>query len=125
MRSYRELPGVTEIVLEESYVLGVKAEPGELIFDVEFVLTQNHPAYSPPPPSERECFRRGSLRLIGIKRLVWDDQGAPPATDASGEIDFGHIDSFEWEDGHYLLAGDWGRIDATAQEVEVRLEPVP
>jgi hypothetical protein len=120
-RSYEELNGLAEIVLEESYVLGVAAQPGELTFEVDFALTQEHPAYAPPPPSETECFRRGTLRFVGVERLVWEGQGAPPAIDASGESDFGHIDSFEWEDGRYVINGDWGRIEATAGAVEVGL----
>lgn len=118
-RSYTELPGLAEIVLEESYVLRVVVRPGEVTFEIEFALTTEHPAYSPPPPSETECFRRGSLRLVGIERLLWDGQGLPPAIDASGERDYGHIDSFEWGDGNYLLYGDFGRIDATGRQVEV------
>jgi hypothetical protein len=121
MRPYVELPGLSEIVLEESYVLDVRAAPGELIFDVDFVLARDHPAYAPPPPSQVECFRRGSLRFTGLERLVWDDQGKPPAIDASGERDFGHIDSFEWEGGRYFLSGDFGRIDAEAKGVDVVL----
>jgi hypothetical protein len=92
VRPYAELPELTDIVLEESYVLGVTALPGQVTFDVEFVLTPDHPSYVPPPPSENECFRRGTLRLFGVRRLTWDDQGRPPATDATGERDFGHVD---------------------------------
>ena len=76
----------------------MSGKPGELTFDVEFVLTKAHPAYAPPPPSERECFRRGTLRVVSVERLLWEGQGVRPAVDASGELDFGHIDSFEWKD---------------------------
>ena len=48
----------------------MSAQPGELTFDVEFVLTKAHPAYAPAPPSERECFRRGTLRLVSVERLA-------------------------------------------------------
>jgi hypothetical protein len=121
MRPYVELAGLQEIVLEESYVLGVVAGPGELSFDLDFVLTRSHPAYAPPAAGERECFKRGTLSFRQVARLVWEDQGAPPAVDASGERDYGHIDSFEWEDGHYVLAGDFGRIEARADGIEVAL----
>ena len=98
VRRYTGLPGLAEIVLEESYVFGITAEPGSVTFDIDFVLTPSHSDYVAPPPSEVECFRRGTMRLSGVQRLTWDRQGAPPATDATGERDFGHIDSFEWED---------------------------
>jgi len=60
--------------------------------------------------------------LSGVQRLSWDEQGAPPATDAKGEEDFGHIDSFEWEKGRFVLQGDWGRIDADAVEIQTALQ---
>jgi hypothetical protein len=121
MQSYTELPGLAEIVLEESYVLGIRIEPGTVSFDMDFVLSSHHPRYTPPPPDERDSFRRGTLRLLGVRRLRWDGQGAPPALDASGEIDFGHIDSFEWEDDTFVLEGDWGRLEANASEVAASL----
>ena len=119
MASYVELPGLEEIVLEESYVLGLHAEPGELTFEVDFVLTRRHPAYVEPAASEVECFRRGALRFRGVERLLWAKQGAVPARDAAGEIDFGHIDTFEWENRDYALGGDWGEIEVRAAGVEV------
>jgi hypothetical protein len=124
VRPYTELPDLAEIVLEESYVLGITAEPGTVTFDIDFVLTRDHSEYVEPSPSERECFRRGSMRLSGVRRLTWDAQGAPPATDATGEQDFGHIDSFEWEDGKFLLHGDWGRLEAEADKIETTLRRV-
>jgi hypothetical protein len=123
VRAYAELPELADIVLEESYVLGVTALPGQVTFDMEFVLTPDHPSHVPPPPSESECFRRGTLRLFGVRRLTWDDQGRPPATDATGERDFGHVDSFEWDHQRYVLSGDWGRIDAEVEGAEITLAP--
>jgi hypothetical protein len=43
----------------------------------------------------------------------------PPATDAEGDIDFGHIDSFEWGRGKLALEGDWGDMTILADEVQV------
>ena len=44
-----------------------------------------------------------------------------PAVDASGELDFGRIDSFEWEEGRYVLTGDRESIEASAGAVELTL----
>ena len=121
MRPYTDLRELAEIVLEESYVLGIKAEPGTMTLDMDFVLTPNHPSYSPPPSSEWACFRRGTLRLVGVRRLTWTDQGQPPALDASGERDWGHVDTFEWDEGRFVLAGDFGSLEAEAEKVEAAL----
>jgi hypothetical protein len=122
VRSYVDLPGLEEIVLEESYVLGVHAEPALLLFRMDFALTPRHPRYVPPPSGEVECFRRGTLRFSGVERLVWGGQGRPPARDATGEIDFGHIDSFTWGAEGFALAGDWGEIELRAATVEAAVE---
>jgi hypothetical protein len=121
MRPYTDLRDLGEIVLEESYVLGLKAEPGEITLEMDFVLTPKHPAYVTPPPSESECFRRGTLRFARVRRLTWVGQGAPPAVDASGEQDYGHVDSFEWEEAQFVICGDWGRLDVEADGVHVSL----
>jgi hypothetical protein len=121
MRGYTDLPGLAEVVLEESFVLGIEARPGVVVFEIDFVLTPRHPDYAPPSSSERECFRPGTLRFVDVRRLVWDEQGRRPATDASGEIDYGHIDSFEWDDGRFVLEGDWGRADVAADRVEATI----
>jgi hypothetical protein len=123
VRSYTELPGLANIVLEESYVLDVRATPGELFVDVDFVLTADHPGYVAPPPSEVECYRRGSIRFRGVESLRWEGQGRPPARDASGERDYGSIDSLGWERDHYELSGDFGEIGLRAGSVEVALAP--
>jgi hypothetical protein len=121
VRPYTDLDGFEAVVLEESYVFGIKAIPGAVTFKVEFALTPEHPAYAPPRSGETECFRTGRVRFINVERLVWEDQGAPPATDASGEIDYGHIDSFTWDGMTFKLEGDWGRMELTAAGVEVEV----
>lgn len=119
MKAYTDLPGFEALVLEESYVLGIQAVPGSVTFEVDLVLTPQHTQYAPPPLTERECFRKGSVRFGGVQRLVWDRQGNPPATDATGEIDYGHINSLEWQEGTFRLEGDWGRMELSATHAEV------
>ena len=122
MRPYEQLEGLSQLVLEESYVLDVEARPGVVRFVVDFVLTDQHPDYRPPPPDETYCFRRGELVFSGVRDVAWSGQGTPPAHDASSEIDYGSIDSLRWEPSRYELEGDWGRMEITAAGVHVRLE---
>jgi hypothetical protein len=90
-------------------------------FEMDFALTARHPDYAAPPRSESECFRGGALRLLGVRKLSWEEQGQTPAVDASGEEDWGHIDSFEWEDGRFVLVGDFGSLEADAEKAEAAL----
>ena len=119
MKQYIELPGFEHVYLEESYVLAVVVTPASVVFEMEIVLTAKHPEYSAPGPESFECYRVGRLEFGGVSYLEWSEQGSPPATDASGEIDYGHIDSFMWDSGQYELEGDWGVMKVTAATVMV------
>jgi len=50
---------------------------------------------------------------VSVERLLWEGKEWRPAVDASGELDFGRIDSFEWEEARYVLTGDRGSIEAS------------
>lgn len=119
MKPYTSIPGFTELILEESFVLGISALPTRVTIDVEFALTPDHPAYVPPPPDENEAYRRGQILFSGVRRPVWADQGVRPATDATGEIDYGHIDDLRWDGEIFELEGDWGRMTLEARSVQV------
>jgi hypothetical protein len=121
MRPYTALTGLAEVYLEDSYVLGIEARPGELRFLLDLVLTPSHTAYRPAAPGEQHCYRRAQLVFTGVTRLVWTDQGAPPARDACGELDYGNVDVYEWDDAGHRLTGDWGRIEVVAEAVSVDL----
>ncbi|MHB8060036.1 MAG: hypothetical protein ACYDHO_04305 [Gaiellaceae bacterium] len=122
LKPYIELEDFSSYYLEDSWVLGVEAHPGSLEFRLDLVLTPEHAAYAAPRPGEVYCYRHGRLRFLDVKRLIWDDQGAPPAIDASGELDYGNIDSFEWEDGRFILEGGWGKVEIQAGTVQIELE---
>jgi hypothetical protein len=55
------------------------------------------------------------LEFGGVTGLEWVEQGSPPARDASGEVDYGHIDSMRWDRRDFELDGDWGRMRLCAE----------
>jgi hypothetical protein len=89
---------------------------------MEFALTPRDSDYVAPPPSEFACFNAGRLRFTRVKRLLWERQGMKPATDASGDEDYGYIDVFEFEASVYHLEGDRGRMEISAGAVTAELE---
>jgi hypothetical protein len=125
MRPYEDLPALAGIFLEESYVLDVQAHPATLHFLMDLVLTPLHPEYTTPKnrdTQEQYCYRRGTIIFSRVRRILWQDQGTPPARDAAGELDYGNIDSFAWEGDSYRLNGDWGDLEITAGELDVRIQ---
>ena len=123
MSEYTELAALRDVVLEESWILGVIASPTRLSFTADFVMTVAHSRYSPPSPDEVFSYFRGEMIFSGVSALSWTAQGDPPAIDAAGTVDWGHIDSMSFEGHHFQLEGDWGRIEVTA--LEVRIVPTP
>ena len=116
---YSSLPGLGAVVLEDSYVLGIEAGPGSLVFRLDLRLTPDHPLHRPPLPHEWACFRHAVLSFPAVRSLVWSDQGTPPARDATGEIDFGSVDTFTRVGSVSCLTGDWGRIEVTSAATPV------
>jgi hypothetical protein len=121
MRDYSESVELQHFVLEESWVLGIAATPGQLEFEMNLVFAKDHPDLRPPRDGEVFYSRTGVLRFRGVTDLVWRGQGKPPATDATGEQDWGAIDSMHYEGNEYLLGGDWGTLTVKANSIEAEL----
>ena len=68
------------------------------------------------PLGSSTAYRSGSILFTGVTGLRWDDQGwAPGVVDASGELDYGSIDTFAHDGDLYTLTGDFGRIEVATR----------
>jgi hypothetical protein len=121
MRAYTEIPELEHFVLEESWVLDISSSPGGLTIRIDLVFDKDHPELKPAPAGDVYYTRQGVLSFDGARRLEWTDQGTHPSRDASGEGDYGHIDSMLWEDDQYELNGDFGTIRLSASRVHIEL----
>lgn len=121
-QSYLELPGFEFVFLEESFVTDVVARPSSVRFSCSFVLTEHHPLYFDPRPNEFYCYLDGILLFEGVSALEWVNQATSPWVDASGELDYGNIDSLEFESNQYFLEGDWGAMTVSADRASIRFE---
>ncbi len=121
MQPYNEaFPVLRDVLLEDSWVLAVWPSDTSLAFDLEAVLTPAHRDYVGPKPGEQHDYRRAHL-VITSDGLRCDLSGAPPATDATGQTDLGHIDNWLVEEaGRSLLEGGWGAATADNPSVELR-----
>ncbi len=108
---------LAHVYLEGSWVLALWPSDNMLAFDLDAVLTQEHPEYRGPAPGEHYDYRRARLTLQGQVSCALS--GAQPARDASGTEDLGNIDSWTLADaGVSLLAGDWGEARVLDARVE-------
>ncbi len=120
-QAYWDLPQLAGIYLEDSFVLGLQEVDDVLAFEMEFVLTPEHPDYRPAQPNQQHCYARGELRFVRPRMVDWIRRTLCTSTDATGEVDFGAIDALTLEAGRYRLEGDWGEVQLNADTVEVRL----
>ena len=121
VKPYTELDGFENVYLEESYVLAIEARPGTVSFELEVVLTPEHPEYAPPPLGIFACYREGRLDFEGVTYLEWSGQGSPPISDPSGKPDYGQIDAFGWDQSMFELEGEWGAMKISAASVRIAL----
>ncbi|MCP1444011.1 hypothetical protein J3D54_003143 [Pseudomonas sp. GGS8] len=115
---YYEILSLSNFYLEDSYVLSIDEIEGSLIFELEAVLTKNHPQYEEPKNGEQYCYRKVLLRFFSADSIEWLDRRLIGFVDRTGDLDYGNIDSFVKDDGAYILSGDWGRVIIRGGEVE-------
>lgn len=119
--TYLSLPSLSVFVLEESWVLDVLIQPSAVTVDLDLCYARDHPELRAPRAGEYARFRRGRILFGGVTNVSWQAMGQQPATDASGEKDWGHIDSFVWAATSYKFEGDFGQISLQAATLGVEL----
>ena len=123
--SWTEMPEFSEINLSESYVLGWHISHDCIVFQVEAVLCEQHPMYREPESNAWACFHPGQLVFRGVQSLVGlpDQAECHYFSDASGEHDYGHIDTLSRAGNEFLLSGDFGNVSFTAKDLYLVLNP--
>jgi hypothetical protein len=123
MQHHEAFSDLAGVYLEDSWVLELAPNDDGLAIRIEAVLTPEHSRYEPPKPGEQHCYRSGwlSVRADSIEIIL---SGRPPATDATGEADFGNVDAFAFDptDDHWKLEGDWGYARVHDPKVTLRFD---
>lgn len=124
--NWTEMPEFFEVDLSESFVLGWLISLDSLEFRLEVLLCPGHPFYREPKPNEWACFHPGKLIFREVKMLAGlpDQAEVCSFVDASGERDYGHIDTCSRIGHDFCLSGDFGNAWITANDVCLVLEPV-
>jgi hypothetical protein len=115
---YLEIPLLQHFVLEESYVLDVLEQRGVVELKMDLVFARDHPELLPARPGEWAYYREGVIRFLGVYAFTWTDR-SEPGRDPDGSAAWDGIDTFV-KDGHdYSLVGDFGRLEISAENIEV------
>ena len=121
---YPHWPGFEGVALEGSYALDIEAHPGTLVLRLDLLLLPGHPAWEPPKPGDRACFKTATLKFSTVRSLHWVGMGIRQAVDPSGTADFGSVDSLTRTGHRYQIEGDWGQIAVEADVPSLSLEPI-
>ena len=129
MINYDTFPGLAGVYLEDSYVLDISESSGHVVFHLDAVLTPEHSAYHSPSPGEQYCYAKGSLVFPDVTRVQWLRRSNCHYTDASGEEDFGNIDTLIVDGDAFVVEGDWGAVRISGAqprfELSGQFEPRP
>jgi hypothetical protein len=120
--NYYEIPDLEKIYLEDSFVLGIKETDDNVVFLMEFVLTELHPEYSLPQKDEQYCYRKGKLSFNRCGKITWLNKSMEQFFDKNGDVDMGNIDSFTKNNSANVLEGDWGAIEILSDDCSVELD---
>ncbi|HWT31433.1 MAG TPA: hypothetical protein VEB68_12205 [Croceibacterium sp.] len=111
-------PRFQGIDFERSYLLGVIYDDESLTLEMEFNLTEAHPAYQAPSPDEEGCFRAGYVRFADIGDLQIDKA---PAQDG-GTVDYSIVHSVKGDGERFEFSTGWGEIKVSAKSVRLALD---
>jgi hypothetical protein len=100
------------VYLPDSWVLSVETDGSSYVtFLLDAVLQPDHPLYyHPPQAGEQYAYARLRWRLAGGVNWNEGPNLEHPARDATGEFDFGNIDSWISSGTSDMLEGDWGNV---------------
>jgi hypothetical protein len=97
------------IDLNDSFVLSWAHGERDLSFVLEASIWPESEYYQTPKAGEYTCYRPAVLRFTNCKRIsgLLEMEEARASTDASGEIDYGNIDTLKRTKSGFQLAGDF------------------
>ncbi len=110
------------IDLNDSFVLNWSHENDQLSFELDASIWPNSEHYSTPKKDEYTCYRKATLKFVGVKKVSGLN---PKATVQSsigpdGSVDYGNIDELNVESDSFLIVGDFGSV--TIQGGKLRFE---
>lgn len=115
---YFESFALSNVYLEDSFVLSISEASESLIFELEAALTENHPKYEEPKEYETYYYRKASLQFFNICSIDWIDKRLMQYKDREDKFDYGNIDGITINDSSYKLWGDWETVIVRGGEME-------
>lgn len=110
---WRDMEIFRGIDLNDSFVLGWKQEPAEVVFEIEASVWPDSPFYRTPKADEYTCYRRAWLAFRGCNSIAGlrPMSEAKSTTDSDGTTDYGNIDSLSQTGSTFRIYGEFGEVE--------------
>ena len=116
IKQYFDFPDFEYLYLEDSWVLQIESQSNDLEFTLDAVLTEEHP-FSKPLIDEQYCYRKTKIIFQNCKNINWIERSANYNKDSKGEIDYGNIDWFYYQNKTFCIGGEWGKLEIIEPEI--------
>lgn len=115
---YHQIPSLQHIYLEDSYVLNIK---DACSYELEVVLCESHPLYTPPLEGQQYCYKKCTLTFPNPTSSGLFLTHASPCVNPDGSLDYGNIDVLHFDDeiNEYYLEGEWGSARIVSDEPQL------
>lgn len=116
----RILNSMDGIDLQDSVVLDWTMSEIELVFHIEASIWPSSKHYTKPKLEDYTCYKKAVLRFVKFESVcgLKDKIDVSQSSDASGEKDYGSIDSLSATKDGFCIEGDFGSIKVTGGEVD-------
>ena len=122
--NWKEMEIFKGIDLNDTFVLSWNSAGNELNFALEASIWPESEFYEKPKKEEYTCYKPARLRFKNIKNIhgLLSMDEAVPSTDASGEKDYGNIESLVKTDDGFSLEGDFGSVTISCGEMSFEIK---
>ena len=116
---YYNIPQLSYIYLEDSFVLNIRTEANYVELLLELVLTENHPLYQSPLPNEQYFYKKARLIFSEAQQVELTEKINTKYIDANNELDLGNINDFYQYKNYFYLYGDWRELKVRGATLKI------
>jgi len=120
---WRKLREFAAVDLTRSFILSWHLESETVLIDIDLFLTEEHPFYEKPRPSEKVCIRPAIIEFPFCDSLTIDGVNDGEIQDLVDELGHGAISGLQrHQGGHYEIVGEFAKVTISAERPILRLK---
>jgi len=122
--NWNEMDIFKGIDLNDSFILSWHLSANDLVFEIEASIWPESKYYEKPKKDEYTCYKPAVLEFKNIKEIkgLREMSQVTASTDASGEKDYGNIETFKKSNEGFHLEGDFGSVSISGGEMSFEVK---